>query len=142
MCLTCLEMDGRSKRPLPWTTIASHKLLASEYDTIYCKYSCSNYKIIFIDSGFFSVTWQTKFTTSESKILRFPSYRQICLRVLANVPVTRLTRYIHRYVTGTRFRCTKSVSVTSTYCIQILFSALQGMLGNSLSEVHPQCCRP
>ena len=31
MCLTCLEMDGRSKRPLPWTTNVSHKLHESEY---------------------------------------------------------------------------------------------------------------
>ena len=32
--LMCLEMDGRSKRPLPWTAIASHKLHTSKNDTI------------------------------------------------------------------------------------------------------------
>ena len=41
----CLEMDGRSKRPLPWTTIASQKLHAKECNTIYCKYSHSNQQI-------------------------------------------------------------------------------------------------
>ena len=35
---------------------------------------------------------------------------------LANMPVTRLTRYRHNNITGTRFRCTKSVPVTSIYC--------------------------
>ena len=34
---------------------------------------------------------------------------------LANVPVTRLTRYRHNQVAGTHFRCTKSVPVTSIY---------------------------
>ena len=42
MCLICLEMDGQSEQSLPWTTIASHKIHASEYDTIYCKYSHPN----------------------------------------------------------------------------------------------------
>ena len=32
-------MNERSKRPLPWIAIAFHKLHASGYDTIYCKYS-------------------------------------------------------------------------------------------------------
>ena len=35
-------MDGQSEQSLPWTTIASHKIHASEYDTIYCKYSHPN----------------------------------------------------------------------------------------------------
>ena len=35
-------MDERSKRPLPWIAIAFHKLHASGYDIIYCKYSHSN----------------------------------------------------------------------------------------------------
>ena len=43
--LIFLEMDGRSKRPLPWGTIASYKLHASEYETIYCKYSHYNQQI-------------------------------------------------------------------------------------------------
>ena len=35
----------RSERSLPWRTIASHKLHASEYETIRCKYSHSNQQI-------------------------------------------------------------------------------------------------
>ena len=34
---------------------------------------------------------------------------------LANVPVTRLTRYIINHVTGTYFRCTKSVPVSVVF---------------------------
>ena len=45
MCLICLEMDGRSKRPLFGTAIASLKLHVIEFDTIYCKYSHSNQQI-------------------------------------------------------------------------------------------------
>ena len=45
MNLICLEMNGRSKRPSLWTAITSHKLHASEYETIYCKYSHSNQQI-------------------------------------------------------------------------------------------------
>ena len=45
MNFICLEMDGRSKRPLLWTAIASLKLHAIEYETIYCKYSHSNQQI-------------------------------------------------------------------------------------------------
>ena len=35
---------------------------------------------------------------------------------LANVPVTRIPRFRHNLVTGTLFRCPKSVPVTSIYC--------------------------
>ena len=38
-------MDVRSKRPLFGTAIASLKLHAIEFDTIYCKYSHSNQQI-------------------------------------------------------------------------------------------------
>ena len=34
MSLMCLEMEGQIQRQLPWTAIASHKMHASEYDTI------------------------------------------------------------------------------------------------------------
>ena len=57
--LICLEMDGvdvygsmemeiemyGSILPLPWRTIASHKLNTSEYETIYIKYSHTNQQI-------------------------------------------------------------------------------------------------
>ena len=72
-------MDGRSERSLPWTTIASHKLHASTYDTIVSIHVQLAIKTIF-QGDFFSTTWQTNFTTSESKILKFPRYRHICLR--------------------------------------------------------------
>ena len=35
-------MDEQSNQPLPWIAIAFHKLHASGYDTIYCKYSHFN----------------------------------------------------------------------------------------------------
>ena len=44
MSLICLKLDERSKRLLPWTAIASHKLHASGHDTIYLcmQYAHSN----------------------------------------------------------------------------------------------------
>ena len=36
---------------------------------------------------------------------------------LANVPITRIPRSRHNLVTGTLFRCPKSVPVTSIYCV-------------------------
>ena len=38
---------------------------------------------------------------------------------LANVPVTRFLRYRHTHVAGTYFRCTKSLPVTSIYCLPV-----------------------
>ena len=62
------------------------------------------------------MTLQTKFMSSGIKILRFPHYWHICSRPLANVLVTRLTRYRLNHVTGIHFRCTKDVPITSIYC--------------------------
>ena len=45
MNLICLEMNEGRKRLLPRRTIASHKLHASEYETIYCKNPHSNQQI-------------------------------------------------------------------------------------------------
>ena len=38
-------MDRIGKQPLLWRTIASHKIYASEYETIYCKHSHPNRQI-------------------------------------------------------------------------------------------------
>ena len=177
MCLICLEMDGWGKQPLLWRTTASHKIHASEYETIHCKYSHSNRQIrqqvlallkatarmpesILFDKkdkiisshhdkslrsfrcasyalkwmgevndhyfgrpkyltnyvqvnmiplqvftlqlanktiyhgDIFLATWQKKFTNSKSKILNFPRYGHICLRVPGNHDTTTLQAYI------------------------------------------------
>ena len=56
--------------------------------------------------GFFSATWQTKFTTSESKILRFPRYRHICPRAPGKCACNEITSF----QTQPRYRHTFSVS--------------------------------
>ena len=58
---------------------------------------------------FFSPTWQTKITNSESKILRFPRYRHIFACIASS-------RYRLSHDTGTLFRCPKCVPVSSIYC--------------------------
>ena len=65
---------------------------------------------------FFSPTWQTKITDSESKILRFPRYRHICYRAPGKCACIACTRYRHNHDTGTLFRCPRCVPVSSIYC--------------------------
>ena len=137
MCLIRLEMDGRSERSLLWTTIASHKLHASEYDTIVSINKLAN-KTIF-HGDFFSATWQTKFTTSKSKILRFPRYRHICPRAPGKCACNAVPRFRHSLVTGTLFRCPKNVPVTSIYCIVQFFLGLKSSGSELFIQVRVTC---
>ena len=70
---------------------------------------------------FFSVTWQTNFTTSERFFLRFPRYRHICLRA----PDKCACNAIPALQAQTRYRHTFSVSqecACNEYLLYVVYS--------------------
>ena len=79
---------------------------------LYCKYSHFNQQI----RQYFTVKILKRHGRWSSRILRAKFWVSLVTGPLANMPVTRLTRYRKHHVVGIRFPCSKDVPTTNIYC--------------------------